>query len=100
MTAASDAAERYAASLPGVPTLLRVDPIDRIGVPALSAHVMVDGRPVGGFGYGTTVEEATASALGELAEWAAFAVAARRRRLEAGSRRELARPGPRRRRSR
>ncbi len=87
--AAARAAEAYLGALPVEPHLVRIDHIDRLGVPTVAAHLTLGERIVGTFGYGTTEDEARASALGELVEWSAHALAVGRRRLERGSRREL-----------
>ncbi|MFY2559990.1 YcaO-like family protein [Corallococcus terminator] len=56
---------------PGTFPIFRVDPLDRLGVPVVSASLRVGDRPgdiLHGTGYGATEEEARVGALGELTE--------------------------------
>ncbi|MCK8500293.1 YcaO-like family protein [Myxococcus fulvus] len=56
---------------PGTFPIFRIDPLDRLGVPVVSASLRMGDRPgdiIHANGYGATEEEARVGALGELAE--------------------------------
>ncbi|WP_157677063.1 YcaO-like family protein [Auraticoccus monumenti] len=76
---------------------LRLDGLDRLGVPVTSCSLVVDGRTAhAGNGYGRTVEAAVLSGLGELAEGAFAARHVARLRpsaVRASRRRLVAREG-------
>lgn len=66
----ADVAATYRACLPpGSLGELRIDPLDRTGIPVVAADWSGPGQPpFSSFGYGTTPEQATVGALGEMAE--------------------------------
>ncbi len=66
----ADVAATYRARLPpGSLGELRIDPLDRTGLPVVAADWSGPGQPpFSSFGYGTTPDQATVGALGEMAE--------------------------------
>jgi ribosomal protein S12 methylthiotransferase accessory factor len=91
MNALKNVIEAYRAALPpGHFELFREDAIDRIGIPVVAASLRLsDGTQLGTHGYGMTEEEATVSALGEMAEFVFAELALRNLLRIEGSRQAL-----------
>ncbi|WNG30277.1 hypothetical protein F0U62_44385 [Cystobacter fuscus] len=87
------ACEAYRAAFPpGELEMFRVDPIDRVGIPAVAASLRLkSGTQFSTQGHGATQEESEASALGKLAESVFTGTALRAHTREKGTYRELAR---------
>ncbi|RYZ42106.1 MAG: hypothetical protein EOO71_09440 [Myxococcaceae bacterium] len=68
----AEALEAYSRVMPsGAPMRFRIDPLDRLGVPVVSASLRLGDRPgeaLSANGYGATEDEAHIGALGELTE--------------------------------
>ncbi|OJH39286.1 YcaO-like family protein [Cystobacter ferrugineus] len=88
-----EACEAYRAAFPpGELEMFREDPIDRVGIPAVAASLRLKtGTLFATHGHGTTLEEAEAGALGEMAKTVFTEAALRAHAREKGTYRELAR---------
>ena len=83
----AEVAHTYRRALPaGRLHLFRVDALDRLGMPVVTASFAPEaGKPCESFGYGLTDDEAAVGALGELTEELRAAAALRTLRREQGS---------------
>ena len=86
-----DACETYRRHLPpGELELFRIDAIDRVGIPCMTASLrLTGGTQFATHGYGATPEEAEVGTLGEMAETALTEAALRVMPRETGSYHEL-----------